>query len=185
MKKRCILLFCLLIAASTVYGEQVKGFIVEGSIGYFYPSNENMREIYSSRLYFEAGAEFRIGNALALWGSAGLYSGDGKLTFTGESTEIRVIPLMAGVKYYLPVLNKSGFYVAAGGGFFSFREKSVLGTVNSFSPGFTVKTGLMIPVSERAGIDISGRYEYCSSKPDDIRVRIGGLKTTAGFFIRL
>ncbi len=184
--KRICLLFILIVCLGNVIKSEVPAgrFVLEGSVGYFQPASNTLKDIYSNRIFLEFAAEYVIDSKLSVWGSAALYSGNGELTFTKDKTEISIVPLIAGIKYKLPFIVK-GMYVGAGAGFFSFREKNFLGTATSFSPGVQVKAGVMLPLSGVLGLDIQGRYDFCTTEPEDIKVKVGGFKTSAGLFVHL
>jgi opacity protein-like surface antigen len=167
-------------AALLAAAPAAKAFVIEVKGVYFHPVESAFRDIYGGGLCF--GGEVTVGLAgrFALWGSADYFSKTGALTFTGEEAKLRIVPVLAGLKFRFGPVGPFHPYLAAGPGYFQYKEKSVIGVVEKGSLGFGVKAGAWLEVPGGVLIDVQAGYTRCKVKPQEIEADIGGFQVALG-----
>ena len=106
-----ILFSLLLLAASSVEGWQtLRG---EVKAGYFYPTGDTFRKIYSGGGIYGGELSMPICDPLDVWISGSYFTRKGSSINLHHHTRIDLIPLAIGLKYYVP-WNCIDFYVGAG-----------------------------------------------------------------------
>jgi hypothetical protein len=173
---RLLLIAAALLAAAPA----ADAFVVEAKGVYFRPSESAFREIYGGGLCF--GGEVTVGLAgpFALWASADYFSKTGALTLTGEEAKLRVVPILAGLKLRFGPVGRVRPYLAAGPGYFQYKEKSVIGVVEKGSLGFAAKAGACLELPGGVLFDVQAGYTRCVVKPQEIEADIGGFQVALG-----
>lgn len=161
--------------------------------GYFYPTSDLLRKIYS-----QGGAEEEIEisglfyEQWQAWGNVGYFGKNGRSLGLRERTEIRLIPLSLGIKYVLlpsacihPYLGLGASYT-----FFHVRNHSdyVKRSVSRGNMGFVVKSGFNIDLACHYFLDLFADYYYqyinLHSNNERHSIDIGGFKVGAGIGYR-
>ncbi len=155
-------------------------FVIEAKAVYFQPTETAFKDIYGGGLCL--GGEVTVGLAgrFAIWASADYFSKTGALTLTGEEAKLRIIPILAGVKYQIPLTGFIRPYVGAGLGYFQYKEKSVIGVVEKGSLGVGLKAGAFLEIPGGVLVDVQAGYTRCKVKPQDIKADIGGFQLALG-----
>jgi len=164
----------MIFSASMAYGHYIEA---KGS--YFMPSEQIFKDIHGNGMSFGGEIGLNLVNGLSLWIGGDYYTNTGKLTFSGEETELQIIPLYGGLKYRMPnpVISP---YVGLGVGYFLYKETNIIGTVEKGNIGYIGQLGVIFKVGGPLFFDIQGCYSYCKVKPADVEVDLGGLKGTIG-----
>lgn len=175
----------LLAGALLAAAPAADAFIVEAKGVYFRPSEAAFRDIYGGGLCF--GGEVTVGLAgpVSLWAGADYFSKAGALTLTGEEVKLRVVPILAGLKLRFGPVGRVHPYLAAGPGYFQYKEKSVIGVVEKGSLGFGARAGVLIEIPGGVLVDIQAGYTRCKVKPQDLEADIGGFQAAIGFGIEI
>jgi hypothetical protein len=106
----------------------------------------------------------------------------GQLTYTGAETQLNVWSVDIGVRFYAP-LSWVRPFVGVGAGPSFLREHNEIGTVSDSGIAVIGEAGLLFPF-RRFRVELGGRYSYCSVKPLEESVNIGGFFLYAGFGYR-
>ncbi len=172
----------VLLIAGTAWGG---GVSLNFKAGYLWPSDDVFKEVYKGGPVFGGELAVSLGQRLDVWAGAELFSKTGALTFSGETTKIRIIPLTAGLKLFFSGGSVSP-YLSAGGGMYLYREENLLGASSGSGFGFVGQGGIVIRISNVLAFDLHGRYGTCKIQPEDIEesVDLGGFQAGAAFVLR-
>lgn len=166
-----IIILCLLIPGVL----SSKSFIVEVKAGYFNPSDDMFKDIYGGNTSIGAELALLLNDWLGVWVDFRTFNNDGKLTYTGEDTEIKLTAISFGAKYILKVGKKFDFYGGLGLEHNKFNEKNVLGEVDESKTGILLKLGSYFKISKHFFADIFINYSTCKMKPMNFEFNVGGL----------
>ena len=155
-------------------------FRIELKGQYFYPTEEAFRDVYGGGLMYGAEASIVVWRELEDWFGGSYFSKTGELTFTGEETKVKIVPLGVGLRYSYPVLEGIDLYGALGIHHYSYREENPLGEVSKGGIGYSVRIGSYVRVTGKLFIDLYGEYSYCKMKPADFEINIGGIGAGVG-----
>jgi hypothetical protein len=183
-RKRLILAVISFLLLPSMMKAEIARLEISGS--YFFPSEKAFRDIYGP------GGEVGLDIGRAIWKNiefhleARYFYKSGRLTFTGEKTQIKILPLGAHLRY---VFLKKGLHLYAGAGFcyFLFQEKNPIGKVDDGRLGLSARIGGYKKIKglkkfiKHFIIDAYVSYHYCEIKPAEVKIDIGG----AGFGIAL
>lgn len=154
-------------------------FVISATGGWFQPRDKDFREIYGGGPVFGLQAYLTVTGGLGIWAGVDYYSKSGEITFTGERTEIRLIPIYAGLRYQI---GSGAFrpYIAGGPAYVRFREETPLGSVEDGAFGVIGQAGLVVQVLRFLHLDFHGRFSAASAKPVELEEEIGGLTGAVG-----
>jgi opacity protein-like surface antigen len=164
----------------------VAGFARAGSLtieargSYFIPTDQIFGEIYGNGMIWGGELTFGISDRISLWAGGDYFSKVGKLVFTEEETKVRIAPLTAGAKYFLP-LGRFMPYVGSGLGYFQYKETNSIGSVEKGAIGFIVRAGLVFKLGDPFFLDVQGMWSTCSVRPLDVQANLGGFSAGVGF----
>ncbi len=174
----------VLLSSGLVWGTQVS-FSLKG--GYFLPTGEDFKEVYEGGPLFGGDIAVAIVGPLDIWAGGDFFSKSGKLTFTQEDTKIRITSLSAGLRARLTSSSVCP-YLAAGVGYFLYKEENILGTFDGNVLGFVGQAGLLVSLSQTLAFDIYGRYNICKETvigdAESFNADIGGFQAGGGLVIR-
>jgi len=176
-----ILLGCALLAAAP----DADAFVVEAKGIYFHPAESAFRDIYGGGLCIGGEVTVRLAGRFSLWASADYFSKTGALTFTGEEAKLRIVPVLAGLKYSFGPIGPVRPYLGAGPGYFQYKEKSPIGVVEKGSLGFGVKAGACLEIPGGVLVDLQAGYTRCKVKPQEIEADIGGFQVALGIGLEI
>lgn len=160
-------------------------FSLEIRGGYHLPRSAEFREIYGGGLAFGGQIELRLTNSLSAWAGADYLGRTGRITFTGEETKIRIVPVTAGVKVQVASASVRP-YAAAGLGYVLYREDNVIGPLRGGVLGFLGQAGVVIRLTSRLSLDLYGRFLAAKSKagePDVLSAELGGFQGGLGLVV--
>ena len=179
MKKYILVLAAILMVSAPLLQAQDGSFRIEGMVNYFQPSEDAFKDIYGSGMTYGGEIGIRIMDWLSLWAGADFYNQTGELTFTGEETELQIIPVYGGLMFELP--NQQFHpYAALGVGYFQYKEENPIGSVDGGELGYIVQAGVRITVVSSLFFDIKGSYSICKTQPADFEIELGGIKGGIG-----
>lgn len=178
--KKAILVLLILAAMAGFANAQKLAFRISG--GPFIPIDQEFKNIYGNSLQWGGQMTWRLNDVITARAGVWYLSSVGQLTFTGADTQLTVWSVDFGVRFYAP-LNWVHPYVGVGAGPSFLRENNEIGTVTDTGIAVVGEAGLLFPF-RRFGVELGGRYSYCSVRPLDEAVNIGGFFVYAGFGYR-
>lgn len=164
------ILFLLLVNSSLLASSLSLG--LSGS--FFYPTEEIFRDIYQS------GAQFGGEIVYTFWYNYGLFlrgsyfRRNGQLSFTKDTTTVKILPLILGFRYHVTGRRLSG-YLDLGVGLFHFTEENPIGRASVTKLGYAISSGLNIFIYQGFYLGCRLDYTYCRVKPFELEAQIGGL----------
>jgi len=147
---------------------------------YFLPSDEAFRDIYGGGTSYGAELALSLGRRWEAWVSASLFQKTGRLTFTGEEAEIRLVPVLAGARLYFTRARLSP-YLGLGAGYISYRETSPLGRTVGGSLGLSGQAGLVLAATSWLSLNARLAYSFGRTNPEGFEADLGGLEVSLGF----
>ncbi len=167
----------------TVRAGDAGGFsMVLARFGYFLAADPSFVDVYHNGVAY--GAEVRIGiprtgRRLVGWAEGNYRARTGSLSYTQETTRVKVTALEAGAIYRI-VTGRVSPYVGAGAGYYLFQENNEpLGAARQNKAGFCGVAGAATAIGSRFVVDVKVKYSSVNIQPAEFAVKLGG--TTVGF----
>lgn len=182
MKKIKILTLAALIAVisgTSLNASPDGGFRISGMVHMFQPTDGFFKDIYGGGMAFGGEIGVRLSKGLSLWAAADIFNKKGTTTYTGEETELRIIPLCGGLMVQFMDSNIQP-YLGLGIGYFLYKETNPIGEVTGGDMGFVVQAGVRFHPVGPLFFDAKGSYSFCKSKSADIEAELGGLRAGLG-----
>lgn len=176
--------FLALLLAFTMAGAAAAETIaVEIQAGRFRPADAAFREVYGSGPVFGVQVDLSVWGGLGFWAAAARFEKDGRLTLTGETTTITLVPLAIGARY---AFGAGGLktYAGLGIGFIRYREDSPLGKVDEGDFGFVGQAGIRIGLAGPLFADLQARWTKCVAEPAGVKADLGGFQAGLGLGVR-
>jgi len=175
----------VLFTAALILASEASAVSLSFRVGssYFLPTDEVFRDVYGGGPAYGAEIALSLGRELEAWVSGSTFGKTGRLTFTGEETEIRLTPFLAGIRYYF-TRTRLQPYIGAGAGYFFYKETSPLGTVKDQNFGLAAHAGLVVGVTRGLIVNVRAGYSTCKVKPDEFEADLGGLELGLGLGVR-
>jgi hypothetical protein len=152
---------------------------IEARSSYFSPSDAVFRDVYGYGITWGGELGFVLSGRLAGWAGGDYFVQTGKLPYTEDETKIRIVPLTAGVKYFL-ALGRWRPYLGAGLAYFQYRETNSIGTVEKGGLGIIGRGGLLVKLGTTFFLDLQGSLSSCRVQPLDVEANLGGLSLGLG-----
>ena len=173
-------LLAFALSAGTAWGGGVTATLKGG---YFLPTAEVFRDVYSGGLTFGADVTVPIGGVFQVWTGVEYFGKTGLTTVTEEETKVRVVPVHLGLRceFGEKALHP---YVGAAAAYFLLHEENALGTVSEGGLGFLAQAGVMARIGGAVWLDIHAGYRGCKltlEEPEPIEANLDGI--SAGFGI--
>lgn len=155
------------------------GFGIQANASYFRPSDSAFKEIYGNSAVFGGEMSIALSKGLRLWVGGSCISRQGKLTLSGEPTELKIYPLFAGLKFFAagPAVSP---YIGLAAGYFLYEETNPLGSVKEGAAGFIGQAGISFKLLRPLSVDIFARYSICKIKPFELEADLGGFAAGLG-----
>lgn len=160
------------------------GWHIDIKGAYFSSENSTFRDVYGGAGKFGLAAGFDAAKNVSVWVGLDYLQKSGALTVTEEETQVRIVPLTAGVRYEIPAGRKIRFHIGAGIQRVFFKEESVLGTVSENAPGFMLMGGGVCRLTEAIGAGLFISWSTCKMKNEDVEFKVGGLDIGGGIEFR-
>jgi outer membrane protein W len=140
-------------------------------------------EVYGkNNIAYSIDLGYQVHKSLQVFLHSDYFSVNGKLTYTEEDTELKIIPIELGVRYFWG--KKRIFpYIGAGTGYYMYKEENVIGTVDEKKFGFFGEGGLKYQFTEMFFIDLKVKYIFLKVDGAEEQVDLGGLALTGGIGI--
>jgi|GEM_PF-724519 len=151
--------------------------------GYFLAADSAYTDVYQNGLIY--GGELRIGGSkIAGWLEGSYRAETGELTYTKEQTDVSVMAVEAGALYRFMTGNLIP-YAGAGIGYFMFKEENeAIGQIKQNKIGFCLVGGASYVLGKSFVVDARLKYAFCSMKPADFDIQVGGLTIGIGIGFR-
>ena len=154
--------------------------------GYFAPTNEVFRDVYSGGAIFGLDLAVPVGGVFRVWAGADLFSKTGALTLSEDETKVRIVPLYVGLRCEF---GRTGLrpYIGAAAAYFMFHEENVLGTVSDGGIGFLTQAGVLLRIGGPVWLDVHAGYRGCTLKTDDedpLEAKLDGIHGGLGLAFR-
>lgn len=152
---------------------------LELKAAYFYPTEQDFLDIYGGGPRYGAEVDIGLWKGFDVWLGGSYFSKAGELTFTKEKTELRIIPIGAGLKY-LWTKGVVRVYTAAGLSSFQYKESNPIGEVSKSRVGLTAELGSYLKVAGGLLIDAFVGYSVSYVETEAFKVNIGGVSAGLG-----
>ena len=150
----------------------------------------NIRDIRFERVYKESGPILGIAVSVSpvsnfdIWlGVKGFYK-SGQLTFTKEETELILVPISAGIKYYRQVgLFKP--YLGGGIDYYLYYEQTPIGDTFDYTTGLHFQVGSYFHVIKSLPfwLNLNIKYTKAETEENNNKIDLGGLEYGIGLAI--
>lgn len=173
-----------------------KQFMILGELGYFRPTKSLFREIYgSSLLNYRLSMQIQLYETLFAMVDTNFLYKQGRALGEGETTDLTLVPVDLGLKWYVPVTHSVSFYVKAGAeitGTFITNNTPYVEDIKQSSAGAITGVGLFSSLSKRYSlcINLFADYSFVQLNPfgkvgaEGEKVEIGGLILGGGLGYR-
>lgn len=182
MKKNSILAIAFVVFGllfSTIKGANASTIRAEIKGAYFRPTDAAFKEIYGQGQTYGAEIGLKLGKFFSFWVAAENFSKKGKMSFTQEETNLKIIPINVGVSLEIP-LGLFAPYGRLAVGYFHYEESNILGQVKKNNLGYLGQVGFFLKIFDPLYLDLFGQYSYCRVKPLELEADLGGLKVGLG-----
>jgi hypothetical protein len=178
--KKTILVLLIVLTMAGFANAQKFAFRISG--GPFIPIDQNFKNIYGNSFQWGGEMSWKLNDVVTARAGVWYMSSVGQLTFTGAETQLNIWSVDVGVRFYAP-LNWVLPFVGVGAGPSFLNEQNEIGTVSDTGIAVIGEAGFLFPL-RRFRLELGGRYSYCSVKPLEEAVNIGGFFLYAGFGYR-
>ncbi len=169
----------------------VGGLLLSGGIslsGFFFsPADDVFKKVYGESAY-EIGAE----GELEL-GRFGVFAGlhymqkKGSTTYTKEDVTLKLIPIIAGVRFY-PVKGGTSLFLEGGGGTWNYTEEASFASAKGNITGYFAGAGLEFRMTESFFFRFLMRYQFVKKElgegEESYESDLSGIKTGLGLLLR-
>lgn len=179
--KKAILILLIVVTTAGFANAQKIAFRISG--GPFIPIDQDFKNIYGNSFQWGGDMSWKLNEVVTVRAGVWYLRSLGQLTFSGNESELTVWSVNAGVRFYAPFKWWVLPYVGVGAGPSFLKEYNEIGTINDTGLAVVGEAGLQFPL-RRFSVELGGRYSYCSVKPVEESVNIGGFFLYAGFGYR-
>ncbi len=176
MKKIIIIIAISMIYANSAWSQNISPGL---SINYYSPVDETFIDIYGTGIKYGGELEGRFWNSVSIVLTGNYYSKSGQLTYTKESSALKIISFDAGFRKLFS-MNQIIPYIGAGTGINFLIEKNPIGTANNTSAGYYFDIGGLGKLYKNIFLDLRLNYKYCRIKPQTEKLNIGGTTISLG-----
>ena len=158
---------------------------MEINTAYFYPSEKPFREIYGPHLKYGLDLGMNIWQKVELHFEANYFFKKGHLTFTRETTRLKLVPFSMNLRYLFWERSLS-LYAGLGVSYLLFEEKNPLGKIKAQKGGPMIKIGAFKRIRglkkwfKTFVINAFLSYHYCPMEPAQIKFDAGGIDLGLG-----
>jgi hypothetical protein len=187
MPKRATIAVLLVLAAmGLVRTAAAQGPALTLKAGGFFPSDDIFREVYGSGLVFGLDVTVPLTGILDLWAGADFLGQSGLLPVSEEATNVRIVPLFAGLRARFDG-RKVRPYLGVAAAYFLFHEENPIGSVTESALGLITQAGLLARLGGAVWLDLFAGYRACtvsSGGEDPLEANLGGLSAGLGLAYR-
>ena len=131
-----------------------KGMKFELKGHYYLPQDNIFKDVYGNGPAFGAEFSYEIWKGFSAWIGGSSFNKGGELTFSGDSTDVRIIPLELGIQYVYKASNSFSLYGGLGMAYVLFDEENFLGSVTENQLGGIGTFGVMLHLKKGLFIDV-------------------------------
>lgn len=180
MKKKIIILIFLVAIGNLL---SAKGMKFELKTHYYMPQDDIFREVYDSGIAFGGEFSYEIWNGFFAWFGGSSFTKEGEFTFSGDTTDVKIIPLELGLRYVYRASPVLSLYGGLGMAYVLFDEENFLGSVTKNQLGGIGTLGVTLNIKNGIFVDVFIDYLMCSLEPNDVAFSISGIMTGIGIGI--
>ena len=170
MKKTGLAFLLSLFFCGLALGES---FTVKLRSSVFVPQDNFFEEIYGEGFACGIEIDIPLWKKIDLWALGNYYSKQGKLTYTQDPTEVKILPIEWGLRYRF-MSKKINLYTSIGLGYASLYESNFIGDVSTKGFGYNVSLGGFLFLFHNLIFDVFVHYSWYNVHPTSIKVNIGG-----------
>jgi len=158
---------------------------VSPKFAYFHPAEKTIRNDYGGGLTYGGEVNIGLGKFIEFWVGAMYFREKGKQISTDEETKISLFPVEGGLKFKLSPQTITPYF-SAGIGYYLYEESKSGKKLKDNKLGYCVQLGLLITSCKKdcglgVTIDVFVNYSYCTIKPQDSKLNIGGIRAGVGW----
>lgn len=188
MKKSMFLLVFVLVAMLAIPGSlkaddqgnegpQYGKFSITVSAGIRSISEQMYERVFGkNNIAYGLDLSYRLGNSVSIFMHTDYLSVNGETTLTKEAAKLTIMPIEAGMRFYL-AKGKFVPYIGFGAGYYDVKEEVSIGNeTNTFSAkevGFFGEGGLKFYFTNSLFIDLKGKYVSLTISPEENIVNDG------------
>jgi outer membrane protein W len=140
-------------------------------------------EVYGkNNMTYSIDLGYQVSKPLHVFLHSGYFSVKGTLTYTGEDTELTIIPIEVGLRFFKGYKNLFPYF-GVGTGYYLYREENVIGTVDEKKIGFFAEGGLRFQFTRRFFTDLKVKYIFLEVTGAEGQVDLGGFALMGGIGI--
>ncbi len=140
------------------------------------PEKMYERVFGKNNLAYGLDLSYKLGNSVAVFLHTDYLSVNGETTLTQETVKLTIMPIEAGMRFYL-TSGKFIPYIGIGAGYYDVKEEVSIGNAtNTFSAkevGFFAEGGLKFYFTNSIFIDLKGKYLFLNIAPEENIVNDG------------
>ena len=191
--KKLILLICVILLTgfqvTNAAGAQDEGpceyksFSITVGAGARGFSEKLFEDVYgSTAIIYSFDAAMKVWQTLEVFVHTDYLAKTGELTFTGEESDFKLIPIELGGRYLIPTKkascdSKLFLYMGAGAGYYLIKEENAIGTVDEKKVGFFGEGGFRFYFTGSIFVDAKLKYTILKSENE---TDLGGLSYMGG-----
>lgn len=187
MKKMTIMLFCLILAGSMMFGAEAKTKkpMVQLNGSFLFPADGNYKDVYGGTVFYPGlQAGFCLSENFFLWLGYDYLSKSGTTPVLEEEAKSTQHILGLGCGYQGDISDKLGFRAQAGILYISYKEEALGEEVSDSAIGFGLEASLVLDLGgDFFGLVFLG-YDYASDDVEGVTIKPGGFKTGLGLGVR-
>jgi hypothetical protein len=187
MIKRSLAGFMLIaVLAGPALAAAGTGPVLALRAGGFFPSDDVFREVYGTGLSFAADLSVPLAGPLQLWAGAEFLNKTGLLPVSEEKSELRIVPLFAGLRLQFGRKNVKPYFGAAAA-YFMFHEENPIGAADDNALGLIVQAGLQVRFGGPVWLDLFTGYRTATVRTDGedpLEARLDGFSAGLGLAYR-
>ena len=176
MAKALSMLLMMAVLSGMAWGMDVS---IEGKAKWFSPGEEAFREIYGGGIGWGGAVVFGLSEHWEVSLEADWFSRNGELTYTREPTEMSLFALGVEGRYLFPLKGVT-LFAGPGAYLYHFHEDNRMGKAKKSGPGFMLKAGALVPLSQCLRLNLFAGYSFCRITPVNIEFSVGGFAAGLG-----
>jgi outer membrane protein len=150
--------------AQNISQQEKKQLLIEAKVAAFIPTDQTFKKIYGSTGgIYGLEATFSLHACLSAWASADYFSQQGHSIGGDDPTQVTLVPLGLGLKYFFRV-KRVDFYLGAGllGAYLHLHDHSpyVIQHLSKWGIGGVAKIGALYHLKEHLFVDVFTSYSH-------------------------
>lgn len=149
------------------------------------PTDDGFRAIYSKGVVYPGlKAGYRVSRSIYLWAGYGFFSIKSETPVLRLDTQATQHFLSAGLGYMFHISPKIDYIGELGIFSGGYREESMGEVLKGSALGFALNNGLLFRLNRRFYVELSLGYLTASDTVEDVKIKLGGIRTGLGLGVR-